>query len=128
MQFASFQVYAIIFYFIAIIIFCFFLFILMQILYGDFSSKVYLFLLSITNMLIEPFSLFLFIPLVELLLLPCKCQNNHIYNIEDEVKCWNGIHYLYVTLGIIVSLIFFVCNLIISIFNFYGKFSRKRSF
>ena len=119
MQFVSLKVFAIIFYFIAIIIFCFFLLILMQILLGDFSSKIYSFLLSITNMLIEPFSLFLFIPLVEILLLSCKCKNNHIYNIKEEIKCWSGDHYLYTTLGIIISLIFFIFNFILSIFNFY---------
>ena len=59
--------------------------------------------------MIYPLFIFFYIPITEFFLLPLKCNSEKRVDIvQDGIKCWENIHYLYAILGIIASIIFFI--------------------
>ena len=119
MKYIKFDIYIIIFFIIVVIIFCFFIFLILNILFFK-ESKFFVYSVSIIRNFIYPLSIFLFIPLTELLLLPLKCNiENKVDIVKSGIECWNNIHYLYSILGIIFSILFFSCMLFLTYFFFY---------
>ena len=56
-----------------------------------------------------------------------KCSNGKIDVISDADKCWSGIYYLYVILGAIFGILFFVCLLFHLLF-YFSPFLYNNSF
>ena len=99
----------------------------MQILIGKQESKLFLACVTFTRLLIYPLFIFLYIPINELILLPLKCnEDNKIDIINISITCWDGIHYLYVILGIIASILFLISiYLLISLYFYPFNYSES---
>jgi hypothetical protein len=75
-------------------------------------------------------SIFLYIPITELFLIPLKCENGKIVIfIHDSQKCGEGFYYLDVAIGIIGAILLFFLVLFFLNFYFYpfyeSNFNRK---
>ena len=114
LMFAPFKIYSILFFIWVFLIFMFTIGLVIQISYRKSSSKLYNRLLIWTHISIAPLTVLLFIPLNELFLIPLNCDHNIIFN--DSIKCWEGLHIIYLVLGIISALFF---SLLIIFMNFY---------
>jgi hypothetical protein len=120
MKYVNFDIYIIIFFILIALIFAFSVFLMMQILIGKQESKLFMACVTITRILIYPLFIFCFIPIIEIILLPIKCNDEgKIDIIKDGIICWDGLHYLYVVLGIIASLIFLVSMYLLINLYFY---------
>ena len=120
MKFVNFTIYIIIFIFLIILIFSIFLFLLIEILlFTEFHTKLYSKCVSITNLIINPLCIFLYIPINELILLPLKCKNGYIDIVNNNVKCYENLYYLYFVLGIIGSILLLICGLYLLNFYFF---------
>ena len=118
MKFIKFDIYIIIFFILVFFIFAFCIFLTVQILFFKQEIKFFINSISIIRSLIYPLSIFLYIPITELVLLPLKCnKDNKVDIVKDGIKCWENLHYLYSILGIISSILFLVS--IIFLLNFY---------
>ena len=119
MKYIKFNIYLIIFFILIVIIFGFFTFLIVNILFFK-ETKFFIYSVSIVRSLIYPLSIFVYIPITELLLLPLKCNSeNKVDIVKDGIKCWNNIHYLYSILGLISSILFLICMLFLLYFFFY---------
>ena len=119
MKYIEFNVYLIIFFILIVIIFGFFIFLIMNVLFFK-ETKFFIHSVSIIKGLIYPSTIFLYIPITELLLLPLKCNSeNKVDIVKDGIECWNNIHYLYSILGIISSILLLLCMIFLSYFFFY---------
>ena len=121
LDFTNYNAYIITFIVFIIFIFGFCLSIVMQILFRKDNSKLYNGLLSITYILIPIITIFLYIPINELLLITFKCSNNKIEfkNSVYAIKCWGGIHILYSILSVIAILLNLACTIFLNFFFFY---------
>ena len=109
MKFVKFNIYIIIYFIIIIFIFAFFIILLMQIIFIKPESKIFAASVYIIKTIINPIFIFFYIPVTEFVLLPLKCNSeNKVDIVQDGIKCWENIHYLYAILGIIASIIFFI--------------------
>ena len=118
MIYVKYDIFIIIFFILIALIFVFCIFILIQVLFRKSSSKVFESCASFIQIIINPLVIFLYIPITEILLMQFKCSNGIIDVIANAEKCWSGIHYLYVVLGVIFALLFFVCLLFHLLFYF----------
>ena len=120
MKYVDFNIYIIIFFILIAFIFLFSVFLIMQIIIGKQESKIFLACAAITRILIYPLFIFFFIPIIELILLPIKCNSEgKIDIVKDSITCWSGLHYLYVILGIIASILFVICLYLLISLYFY---------
>ena len=120
MKYVNFDIYIIIFFILIALIFAFCVFLMMQILLGKQESKLFLASVTITRILIYPLFIFCFIPIIEIILLPLKCNDEgKIDIIKDGIRCWDGLHYLYVILGIIASILFIISLYLLISLYFY---------
>jgi hypothetical protein len=115
--YAPFNVYSITFFVWVTLIFIFSIGIFIQILYRKYNSKLYNRLLIWVHISIDPLTIFLFIPITELFLIPINCDNNIIFT--NSIKCWDSIHFLFVVAGIIFSLYFCILILFMNFYYFY---------
>jgi hypothetical protein len=118
-RYAPFNVYIALFIIIFILIFVFCLLLLIQIIFRNANSKIYSRLLSITHMCISPLTIFLYIPMTELLLVPLKCGEDNFFNGTYSIKCWSGIFYIFLIFGIIGALLLFFCLFFLNCHYFY---------
>ena len=119
MKYVKFDIYLIIFFILVVIIFSFCIFLTVNILFFK-ESKFFLTSLNIIRNLIYPLSIFLYIPITELVLLPLKCNSeNKVDIMQEAVQCWDTMNYLYSIIGIISSILFFLCILFLLYFFFY---------
>ena len=88
MQFLEYNTYLIILYLLIIFIFLICLIIILQILFGDFSSKIYIFSINIIIQMIDIISILLYIPITESILIPIKCVNGKVYGVKNGEICW----------------------------------------
>ncbi len=120
MKFVKFNIYIIIYFIIIIFIFAFFIILLMQIIFIKPESKIFAASVYIIKAMINPLFIFFYIPVTEFVLLPLKCNSeNKVDIVQDGIKCWENIHYLYAILGIIASIIFFISVFFLVNFFFY---------
>ena len=133
MNYVKFNIYLIIYFILAIFIFAFCIFIAMQIIFLQPESKPFITSVTVIRTLIYPLFIFFYIPITELVLLPLKCNSdNKVDIVQDGIQCWKNLHYLYSILGIIASIIFFLCMLfLISLFfypfNYYDSSIKLQS-
>ena len=118
MRYVKYKIFIIIFFILIVLIFIFCIFILMQVLFKKSYTKIFEWCASFTQIIINPLVIFFYIPITEILLMQFKCSNGKIDVIIDSDKCWNGLYYLYVILGIIFAFLFFVCLLFHLLFYF----------
>ena len=64
-------------------------------------------------------SIFLYIPFIEIILLPLICINGIEIGKEGFDQCSKGIHFLKISLGIISSFLFLIFNSFMIIFSFF---------
>ena len=120
MKYVDFNIYLIIFFILIAFIFSFTVFLMMQIIIGKQDSKIFLASVAITRLLIYPLFIFFYIPIIELVLLPLKCNGqNQIDIVQNGIICWEGIHYLYSILGLIASLLFTISLYFLITLYFY---------
>ena len=119
MKYIKFDIYLIIFFILVVLIFSFCIFLIVNILYFK-ESKFFLTSLNIIRNLIYPLSIFLYIPITELVLLPLKCNSeNKVSIVLEAIQCWDSFHYMYSIIGIISSILFLLCILFLLFFHFY---------
>ena len=119
MQFIDYKIYTIILYILIIFIFIIFLIIIFQILFGDLSSKLYRFSINIIKQMIDIISIAFFIPITEIILIPIKCVNGKVSDVKNGETCWESMHYLNSSLGIIGALLLFIWCIFLMWFNYY---------
>ena len=120
MKYIKFDIYLIIFFILVIFIFSLCIFLIVQILFFTNESKFFLISINTIRNSIYPMFIFFYIPITELVLLPLKCNSeNKVDIVKEGIKCWDNMHYLYGILGIISSIIFFVCILFLINFFFF---------
>lgn len=119
MKFLDYKIYSIIFYLLIICSFLIFLIIVLQILFGDKSSKFYRFLIGYIHIMLEVFVTIFYIPTIEVILLPIRCVNGKVYGIKNAETRWEYMHYLNVTLGIIAAVLYLITCIFLVNFNFY---------
>ena len=120
MGYIKFNIFLIIFFFLVIFIFSFCVFLAVQILFFKSESKFFVTSINIIRNLIYILSIFFFIPITEIVLLPLKCNSeNKVDIVKEGIQCWDDLHYLYSILGIISSFLFFICNFFLIYFFFY---------
>ncbi len=98
----------------------------MVIKFNKTNSKFYQIGIIFTRYFTTPLTIFLMIPINELILLPLKCENEHIFIIKNPIKCWKGLHYLYAVLSLIFTLIFYSL-IIISVLFYFNPFNTKKA-
>ena len=118
MKYVSFSNYLIVAYCLLGLIFIFYVIILFQILTITPNTK-HIVGISLLRILINVGSIFLYIPVTELFLLPIKCKDGKIEIILDSDKqnCGEGFYFLYVILGVVGAVLLFI--LILFFLNFY---------
>ena len=126
LQFVSLNIFELIFFIFVALTFAISLLLIIQILFIDNNSKIFHRFLSFTYLLMEPLTIFFYIPITELFLLPLKCNNNKIFIGNDGFQCWKGIHLIYVILGTLSAICLFIYLLFINFFCFY-PFQMKSS-
>ena len=119
MKYINFSIYIVIFIFLIILIFALFIFLLMEILFGEIQSKFYNKCAYITSFIINPLFILLYIPITEFILLSLKCKNGNVDIILNGIKCYENMHYLYFILGIIGSILLFICCFYLLFFYFF---------
>ena len=102
------------------------LIVVLQILFNDSSSIKFKCLSSFINSIIDLIVIILYIPLTELFLIPIKCINGSVSEVNNGEKCWQSMHYLKVIFGIMGSLLLFIWCIFMVNFKFY-PFQKIRS-
>ena len=125
-QFASFNIFKLIFSIFIALTFALSLLLIIQIIFRDNNSKLFHRLLLFTYFIIEPLNIFFYIPMTELFLLPLRCNNTKIFPKTDGFQCWKGIHLIYVILGTLSAISLFICLFFVNLFSFY-PFQMKPS-
>ena len=113
------EIYYIILYLAIIFIFFLCLFVVLQILFSDTSSRLFKYSAATIWSLIDILSIFLFIPLMEIVLTPIQCVNGKVYGLKNDEICWNAVHYLRSILGILGGIFFFLWCIFMISFSFY---------
>ena len=119
MRFVDYKFYSAIFYLIVIFIFLFSLIVVLQILFIESSTKIYKLSMSIIRIVIDLNIIALFIPVIELILMPNKCVNGKVYEIKNADNCFGATYYLRVALGIIGTFIYTIWCIFLVNFSFY---------
>ena len=100
------EIYYLILYLVIVFIFVLCLFVVLQILFSDTSSRLFKYSAATIWSLINILSIFLFIPLMEIVLTPIQCVNGKVYGLKNDEICWNAIHYLRSILGVLGGIFF----------------------
>ena len=119
MKILDFKIYSIIFYILILFIFISCLMVILQILFINFSSKLYRISESIIHFMIDLICIFLFIPITEIILMPIRCVNGKVYGILNSENCGESMHLLHIILGIIASIFLLIWCIFIMSFSFY---------
>jgi hypothetical protein len=91
------------------------------------SSKFYQINISFTRYFTSPLSIFLLIPIAEIMLMMLRCENGTVAGFTDSIKCWEGLHLLYAFLSVLFSGLFYLLIIVLTIFYFYPFNSKKTS-
>ena len=125
-NYASYKFYIFTLSIIIFLIFGYFLGLVMQILFKKENSKLYKGLLSITHVSIAPLTIFLYIPINELLFLIFNCHNDKMGIENHPIKCWNSMHLLFIVLSCF-AITLFILSLVILNFFYYYPFQTETS-
>ena len=119
MKLLEYEIYLVILFFIVIVVFLFFLLVVVQILFSNPNSKMNYYFSKIIHYMIEIISMVLYIPITEIVLIPIKCKNGNVYGPKNSEKCWESMHYLNITLGIIGAILLLIISIFVMNFKFF---------
>ena len=119
MKLLNYKEYSIILYLLLILIFILCLIVVLQILFNNSSSKIFIYLSSFINSIIDLIVIIMYIPITEIFLIPIKCTDGSVYGVNNSEKCWQSMHYLKVIFGIIGSILLFIWCIFMVNFKFY---------
>jgi hypothetical protein len=119
MKFLQYKIYSVILYLLVIIIFILCLTVMLNILFIESPSKIYKFSISMVHKLIEVIIIIFYIPITEIILIPIKCIDGKVNGFNDGETCWEYIHYINISLGIIGAILLFILFIFLLFFNFY---------
>ena len=122
----DYDLYIIIFFCLLAYIFLHCLFLAMLIKFNKTTTKFYQIGIIFTRYFTTPFTVFLIIPISETILLPFKCKNDYLDIVKNPIKCWKGLHYLYVVLSVIFSFAFYFLIIVSSLF-YFNPFNTKKT-
>ena len=130
MKYIKDNIYMLIFIILCVYIFLYFLLLTMLIKFNKTNSKMYQIGIIFTRYSTAFMTIFFFIPLIELLLLPFKCveENNQLIVdiLKKSINCWEGLHYLYCVVGVFFSLLFYILVNVGTIF-YFNPFNSNKS-
>jgi len=126
MRWVSYDIYIIVFFIILVLMFFLCLLMTMQVLFANPTSKIYRIGVSFVRHFINPLTILLTIPAMELVLMPLKCKNGVVDTVKNGAECWKKMHYLYAVLGVAVNVIF-VPILFIMITFYFSPFQIRNS-
>jgi len=106
--------------------FIFFIIVVLQIMFYQYTSKFYNGLMSITHISISPLTIFFYIPITEILFIIFVCEDNMDVVTQNNLRCFQGIHLFYVILSIL-SLIFFIITLFFINYFYFFPFQPEIS-
>ena len=115
----SYNIYQSVIYILIILIIFIFLIIIIQVLFSDTSSKFYRYSSTIIWLSMDFLSIFLYIPFIEIILMPLICINGIEIGKEGFDQCSKGTHFLKISLGIISSFLFLIFNSFMINFSFF---------
>ena len=119
MKFLHYKIYLFIFFLLVAIIFLFFILVFVEILFSNPNSKISHFFSKLIHYMIEVISTVLYIPIIEIVLIPIKCINGYVYGPIDSEKCWESMHYLNMALGVIGAILLLIISIFVMNFKFY---------
>ena len=119
MKLVDYKLFSLIFTILSSLIFLFFVLVLVQVFFSNPNSKMNHFFSKLIHYIIEIISTILYIPITEIALIPIKCIDGHVYGPKKPEKCWEGIHYLITTLGIIGTILLLIISIFVMNFKFY---------
>ena len=119
MKLVDYKLFSLIFTILSSLIFLFFVLVLVQVFFSNPNSKMNHFFSKLIHYIIEIISTILYIPITEIALIPIKCIDGHVYGPKKPEKCWEGIHYLNTTLGIIGTILLLIISIFVMNFKFY---------
>ena len=111
--------FLIIYYIILIIIFILCLLVVLNLIFDKSTSKFHRISISIIHSLIDIITIIFYIPIIEILIIPIKCDNGKVYGFEDGESCWEIHHYVNFFLGILGILLLFIWSNFMIFFSFY---------
>ena len=118
-KYLKYKEYLIIAYILLVIIFILCLIVLLNIIFINSSSILSRIAKGIIRSSIDLISIVLYIPILEILLMPIKCSDGKVYEFKDGEKCWVMNHYINFVLSILGTFLFFIWNIFMTFFNFY---------
>ena len=119
LTYLNYKVYLSISYSLLIIIFILCLIVILNIIFIESTSKLYIFSLTIIRSLIDIISIIFYIPITEIILMPIKCVNGKVYGFEDGETCWEILHYIKFIIGILGAILLFIWSNFMLNFSFY---------
>ena len=119
MKLVEYKIFSLILTILAFLIFLFFVIVLVQVFFSNPNSKMNHFFSKLIHYIIEIISTILYIPITEIVLIPIKCIDGYVYGPQNPEKCWEGIHYLNATLGIIGTILLLIISIFVMNFKFY---------
>ena len=125
LKYTTFETYSLILIFLFAIIIIFSLGLIIQILFYDENSKFFTTCLFLSKVLIPYLTIFFFLPINELFLVPLRCQNNKLFDIE--IVCWKNRHLFYAIIGIVGDICFISLMYVLNNFYFYPFLMAKSS-
>jgi hypothetical protein len=92
---------------------------MLNILFIESPSKIYKFSISMLRKLIEIIIIIFYIPITEIILIPIKCIDGKVNGFNDGETCWEYMHYINISLGILGAILLFILFIFLLFFNFY---------
>ena len=126
MRWVTYDIYVVIFFVVLALMFLLCLLMTMQVLFANPTSKIYRLGVSFVRHFINPLTILLTIPAMELVLMPLKCKDGKVDTVQDGAECWKTMHYLYAVLGIVVNILW-VPILFIMITFYFSPFQIRNS-
>jgi len=125
-KYVSFSVYLIIWSSINFLIFLTSLIISMSVKINNPNSSLYKFVIAYSKFISCIMMSVGLIPSTEVLLLMLKCENRKISIVKNPIKCYQGLHFLYIGLTIIFLLGQYLLNIIFGMF-YFDPYNTKQS-
>ncbi len=126
LKFVSFQIYLIIWSIMSFLIFLTSLIVVMSVKINDPNSPLYKFVVSYSKYVSCIMMSIGLIPCSEVLLLMLKCKDGKIDIVKNPIKCYKGLHFLYIVLTIIFLIGQYMLNIIFGIF-YFDPFNSKQT-
>ena len=126
LKYVSFSIYLIIWSVMNSLVFITSLIIAMSVKINDPNSSIYKFVVSYSKFVSNVMMSIGLIPSTEVLLLMLKCKNGKIDIVKNPIKCYKGLHFLYLVLSIGFLIGQYMLNIIFGMF-YFDPFNSKQT-